>query len=268
MTTLRFTKMVGAGNDFIVVDARAGLPDTPAALATRLCPRRLAVGADGLIAITGVAPEGGGVRVTVDFRNADGSLAGFCGNGARCTARFAALSGWIPPGAGATLAFPAITVAAELLGDDVRLELARPEFVEPRLDLAFGGATLPGARIRAGVDHVVLPDPAAGPPLSALAAALFAARPDLDGEVNLTMVRAEGATLHVRTFERGVGETLACGSGALAAALFAEPQRGGGFDATVIPPAGVRLRVRLAPAPGPATLEGEARIVYTGSVEV
>lgn len=251
MTPLHFWKMAGAGNDFVVVDGRAPLPAAPRDLARALCPRQTAVGADGLV----VVRPAGAQRVAVDFFNADGSPAGFCGNASRCIARFAVMRGMTA--APLTIAFPALEVRAELTGPQrARVTTPRPSVVEEAIVLDAAGT---GRRIRAGVDHVVFAD--AGTPLPPLVEALFAARPDLRGEVNVTLVRRIApSALAVRTFERGAGETLACGSGALAAVLWS-----GLRAASVVPPAGVALDVTIGE--DEATLEGEARLVYEGDVK-
>ncbi len=264
MTSLRFWKMVGAGNDFVMLDARDGLPGDPADLARALCPRRFAIGADGLVAVTRAA----GDTVAVDFRNADGSLAGFCGNGARCTARFARRLGLAAPEL--TVAFPGLTVTARERGDDIEITAPRPTVLEDGLVLEVGGTRLAGRRILAGVPHAVFGEPdGSGLALPQVAEALFARRPELRDAVNVTLVRprADG-TLDVRTFERGVGETLACGSGALAAAALLEPEPGAGYDVVLWPPARVPLHVGLAAHGDVATLCGEAREVYTGRIEL
>ena len=261
--TLRFWKMAGAGNDFVVLDARNGLPASPEELARRLCPRRVSVGADGLIAVRRL--ERG--RVEVDFVNADGSPAGFCGNGSRCVARIAKLLG--ADALPLTIVFPGLVVRALRVADDVEIEAPRPFVVEPRVAFPFEGAgELAGPRISAGVEHVVLREPEAGYDLPRLAAALFVARPDLRGQVNVTLLREAPGTLRVRTFERGVGETLACGSGALAAALTLAPAPDAAADVVLLPPAETPLRVALAGNGGPARLAGEARFVYRGEVDL
>ncbi len=264
MTALRFWKATGAGNDFVMLDARAGLPGETATLARTLCPRRFAIGADGLIAVT----RAEGDTLAVDFRNADGSPAGFCGNGARCAARFARQLGLAAPVL--TLEFPGLTVTARERGAEIEITTPRPTLLEDGIALEVGGTRLAGRRLLAGVPHVVLGEPDGAPlALPRVAEALFAVRPELREAVNVTLVRprADGA-LDVRTFERGVGETLACGSGALAAAAFLEPVPGQGFDVVLWPPARVPLRVVLAARGDTATLCGEARVVYTGEIEI
>src|SRR5437660_620967 len=101
MATLRFAKLHGTANDFIYVDARAGFPGDPAALAPRLCDRRRGIGADGLILL--LAPSNGEADCRMAIYNADGSRAEMCGNGIRGLAKFVrdrGLSRAEPRGAG------------------------------------------------------------------------------------------------------------------------------------------------------------------------
>ncbi|MGB3541584.1 MAG: hypothetical protein WBA11_01545, partial [Rubrivirga sp.] len=108
-----FTKMSGAGNDFVVLDNRflRFSVDELDALATRFCPRRTGVGADGLLALDEPQgrrshPDGDpGAHFRMRYRNADGSLGTMCGNGARCLARFAARAGLGDGGDTVSLAF-------------------------------------------------------------------------------------------------------------------------------------------------------------------
>src|SRR5437870_12266266 len=86
MATLRFAKLHGTANDFIYVDARAGFPGDPAALAPRLCDRRRGIGADGLILL--LPSSNGEADCRMAIYNADGSRAEMCGNGIRGLAKF------------------------------------------------------------------------------------------------------------------------------------------------------------------------------------
>src|SRR5205085_12251563 len=90
---LAFFKMAGAGNDFVVIDNRAGRITDPAELTRRICTRRLSVGADGLILIEASTKASFRMR----YYNADGSRGEFCGNGTRCAARFASVNGVAGP---------------------------------------------------------------------------------------------------------------------------------------------------------------------------
>ena len=252
------TKMSGAGNDFVVLDretARA-IPDL-AGWARRVCRRGLSVGADGVLV---VGPEDGGVRVL--FLNPDGGQA-FCGNGTRCAARFAVMRGF---GKGTLhLRTAAGEVVAEVEDAHVRLALPAPRDLGP-WEGRVGSDTLAGRRILAGVPHLVLevPDVSAAP-LHLWGPAL-AHHPDFGREgTNVSVVAASGdGLLRIRTWERGVeGETLSCGSGALAGAHFLA-QRQGTSDVRILPASGVALRVVLEG--GTAALEGDARVVFEGTL--
>lgn len=254
MSVLRFWKMTGAGNDFVVLEAGAlpgGVigPGTAAAL----CDRRYGVGADGVL----VVASGAGSDVAVEYRNADGTVASFCGNGARCAARFAVERGFSGPEL--LLRFAGSAIPARVDGDEVSIDVARPEVLDTRrVELARGDRVLTVSTVRAGVDHLVVEESESSPlPLEEVC--LAAGRSP--GEINLTAYRGESeGRLHVRTVERGSGETLACGSAALAVAALATT----GSAVVVVPPAGVPLTVHTPPPPGALTLVGEARIVFEG----
>ena len=257
---LHVVKMSGAGNDFVVLgpeEARA-IAAERVAWARRVCRRGLSVGADGVIL---VEPAGQG-RVRVTFVNPDGSEA-FCGNGSRCAARFARELGLVP--ARHVLETAAGEVPAEVLGERVRLELAAPRH-EETLTLTLDGAPRVVERWFAGTGHVVafVEDPAAVP--------LERWGPIVRGEkrfappgVNFNVARLSGSELHLRTWEKGVErETLACGSGALAAAAAAR-RSGAPSELRVVPPSGIPLEVRFTTR-GPVQLEGDARFVFEGTL--
>src|ERR1043166_7286992 len=151
---LRFTKMNGAGNDFILIDNRAGEIDLNRSQIARLCDRHRGIGADGILLLENPSDH-------ADFRmryfNADGGEAEMCGNGARCFARFAKTVA----GAEGKISFqtPAGVISAELAGDLVTLQMTEP--TDLRLDIK-----LPMAKedktvhfINSGVPHVVISVP-------------------------------------------------------------------------------------------------------------
>jgi diaminopimelate epimerase len=215
---LPFVKMHGAGNDFVMLDARdlAGAAPLDAARIAALCHRRTGVGGDGLIVVGQEAD--GAVRMT--YYNSDGGEAGMCGNGARCTVAFAHALGLL--GQTGVLRTRAGDLAATVHGpQDIEVELT--PFADLAHDLELPGAP-PGRyhHCDTGVPHLVIPvddieavDPAAaGPPLR------FHAR-FVPAGVNVDWVARDpgGARWRLRTYERGVeAETLACGTGAAAAA--------------------------------------------------
>ncbi len=231
---LDFTKMAGAGNDFVVVDNRFYhfSDEELAGLARRLCPRRTGIGADGLLAFAPPSDEVHHFRMR--YVNADGSVATLCGNGARCLARFAR-------SAGLTADPLVFETDAGILRAHVPADPEAPVrlHVPPPRNLALGWALddppddVPLHYVWTGTEHVVRFEDAVaeaaveriGPRLRADASLAPAG-----ANVNFVQVVHVGgagsagqeAALEVRTYEKGVeGETHACGTGALAAAVVA-----------------------------------------------
>jgi diaminopimelate epimerase len=253
-------KVEGAGNDFVLgTGAWAVRIRGDSDLVTRLCDRRRGIGGDGALAVASDGPD----RLHLTYRNRDGSVAAFCANATRCAARVGVeLLGQEP----ALLVHTAwVVVPARVTLRSVALDLPPPRFEPRSLTVSVGGAARPGWFLTVGVPHLVVPvdDPdlldlaAVAPPLRHL--------PNLgpDGaNVNFVRLQPDGV-LAVRSWERGVeGETLACGSGVVAAALvtLAGSDRRG-LDCR--PRSGDLLRVEALGEPPccPARLTGPARIV-------
>ncbi len=221
MTTegIPFSKLNGSGNDFLLIDARDGALegiDRPV-FASRVCDRTRSVGADGLIVIE--ASRAADFRW--DFYNADGSRAEMCGNGGRCAARFAAARKI----AGPEMSFETLagTIRASVSGRRVKLQMTRPSGLAVDRTLSLGGESLVYSFLDTGVPHAVLfvPDVArvdvAGIGRGIRRHEAFAPR-----GTNVNFAQGGDGELLVRTYERGVeGETLACGTGAVASAILA-----------------------------------------------
>jgi len=268
---LPFVKMSGSGNDFIIIDNRRGMVrEDPAALARRLCARRTAVGADGLVLLE-EDPE---VDFAWRFHNSDGSEAEMCGNAARCSARLAVEWGMAPE----ELSFrtKAGIIKARVMGRRVRVELTRPFDLKPKMVLAVGERILEAGYINTGVPHVVIfvnDLEAADPGETGPAVRYHQKFAPVGTNVNFVEVRGSGS-LGVRTYERGVeAETLACGTGVAAAALISSLW---GFTR---PPVEVQVRSgellvidftpnpeASDPWPGPVFFEGVTTKVYSGTI--
>ena len=265
---LAFTKMHGAGNDFVVVDHREPfLPRERAGLLSRLCDRRRGIGADGVLLLE----RDPSLDFAFVYYNSDGGPADFCGNGARCLARFA-----LDRGLGAKGAVRFRTAVGEkratLLPDGrVALEFGAVGAPE-RVSLDSSGRNFEGVLVSAGVPHFVVPVPAVDAvPLAEWSPPLRRhARFGAEGaNVDFVARRADGRVA-MRTFERGVeAETLACGSGAIATAAWARDE-GIASPVVVCTAGGDDLVVEFTERElerGPerhATLTGPARVVYTG----
>jgi len=274
VTCIPFVKMHGAANDFVVVDHREPfLPEPVEALLRRLCDRRRGVGADGVLLLE-ADPE---LDYRMRYHNADGGRAEYCGNGARCLARFALELGL---GRGGAVRFRSDAGAQEarrLPSGGIELRFGRvasggaPETVEA------AGRAFTGRRFVVGVPHFVVGVAEVGPvPLAAWGEALrrhprfapagtnvdFVARPGdapAEGRVRLAM----------RTYERGVeAETLACGSGAIASALGAAAA-GAASPVEVLTAGGDVLVVWFEPVTDgyDVRLTGPAEVAFAGTWE-
>ncbi|RMG43490.1 MAG: diaminopimelate epimerase [Acidobacteria bacterium] len=253
MNVWPFWKMTGAGNDFVVGDDDPPPPLSPPELARRVCARRSGIGADGLLLV------GRGDPVRVRYWNADGSEAAFCGNGARCAALYAVRRGRARWPARLVLGGHEYEAAPDPRGVRISVD---PPARGPIVTVRAAGALRAGRLVTAGVPHVLFESPAVETEnLAELRGALAAADAELAARANLTVyaITGPGAAL-VRTLERGSGETLACGSAALAVAAVL---LGGGETCRVVPPSGLPLFVRRR-ADGRLDLAGEARLVYRG----
>ena len=217
MQTLHFTKMNGAGNDFIMLDNRDLTHRLDKAALARLCDRHRGVGADGLIA---VEPAQNGADFRMRYYNADGGEAEMCGNGARCFARFASRIG----GRNGSIQFETLAgvIGAQLVGDEVQLAMSAPHSLATGTELMAADEKLTVHSVNTGVPHaVVFVGDLEKTEVVRLGAALryhphFAPK---GTNANFAAERPDGS-IAIRTYERGVeNETLACGTGVTAAAL-------------------------------------------------
>ncbi len=278
--TLPFTKGHGTGNDFVIVEDADGVLDLSDEQIRVLCDRRFGIGADGILRVVRTTAVADGAGMTeaewfMDYRNADGSIAEMCGNGIRVFARYLAdaglariddvplpiatragikavtrsergfeadLGAWrvdetetlvrakglsvARPGLGIDVGNPHIVVA---LGSDEELE---------DLDLAFAPVLDPAPARGANVEFVVPADP---------------------------LVRNGVGAIRMRVFERGVGETLSCGTGVVASALAVRHWAGAAApDVWTVDVPGGTLGVRMLE--GRVYLSGPASLVFSGEV--
>ena len=233
MATLRFAKLHGTANDFVYVDAREGFPGDPAALAPRLCDRHRGIGADGLILL--LPSEKADCRMRI--WNVDGSLAEMCGNGIRGFAKFVRDRGLVRADPLRVETDAGVkTIECEVVNGRVgrvTVDMGAPiwdgraipvdadgEIVEHTLEIA--GKTYRVTCLSMGNPHcVVFVDNAAGLPLAELGPR-FEHHPFFPRGVNTEFVRVVShERLEMRVWERGAGATMACGTGACAAAVAA-----------------------------------------------
>jgi len=266
---LRFTKMDGAGNDFILIDNRAGDIHLNRSQIARLCDRHRGIGADGILLLESPSDH-------ADFRmryfNADGGEAEMCGNGARCFARFANKTA----GAEGKISFetPAGVISAELAGGLVTLQMTEPTDLRLGVPLQIGAEQKVVHFINSGVPHVVVPvAQVGGVDVSREGSALRHHEMFSPKGANVNFIEKRGPNkIAIRTYERGVeDETLACGTGVVASALvFAALEKVNG-QVTVITQGGDELRVGFEKTNNlfsNVTLTGPAEFVFEGAIEI
>lgn len=261
-----FLRVSGAGNDFLALAEPEGEPT--AAEIRAWCRRGVSLGADGVFVLRR-REAGGAARRVVDmaYFNADGGAADLCLNGTRCAAQVAFHLGWadgeveVATGAG--------PVAARRIDETaVAVELPRPEDGGEEVELVAGGRTVRGRFLVVGVPHLVIDWPAglADAPLAELGPPLRR-HPRFPHGANVSFVHLPAADrLEIRTWERGVeAETLACGTGVLAAVAVGVAQGRLALPVTVLTAGGFAMTVAAAPGdPGRWSLAGDARVLAAG----
>jgi diaminopimelate epimerase len=266
---LRFTKMDGAGNDFILIDNRAGEIHLNRAQIVRLCDRHRGIGADGILLLENPSDR-------ADFRmryfNADGGEAEMCGNGARCFARFANQVS----GAHGKISFetPAGVISAELTGDLITLQMTEPTDLRLSVPLQICAEKKIVHFVNSGVPHVVVPVVQVGDvDVSRDGSAIRHHEMFSPKGANVNFIEKRGADkIAVRTYERGVeDETLACGTGVVASALIFAATENVNGPINVIARGGDELRVGFEKTDKQfrnVTLTGPAEFVFEGTIEI
>jgi len=273
VTELQFYKMTGSGNDFVVLDGRsttAGIWTAPQIRA--ICDRRNGVGADGLVILSPV--DAGAVRMT--YWNSDGSRGAMCGNAALCCTRLARVIDLI-----STETFCLLTdsgpVRVRTHADPDQAEINLPDVSAPTQQ------GLPSSRsgeawssfLQVGVPHLVVRVDDVGAVDVAGRGQALRSDPLLGEEganVNFVGPSGESGLWLIRTYERGVeGETLACGTGTVAAAAALVWHGEATFPVALRSRGGLRLHVRgrlKADLVSGIWLSGQGRVVYRGLWEV
>jgi diaminopimelate epimerase len=266
---LRFTKMDGAGNDFILIDNRAGDIDLNKRQIARLCDRHRGIGADGVLLLENPSDQ---ANFRMRYFNADGGEAEMCGNGARCFARFANQVA----GAAGKISFETLAgvISAELAGDLVTLQMTQPTGLRLSVPLQIGAEKRIVHLINSGVPHVVVP-------------VVQVNDIDVSGEgsvirhhemfspkgANVNFIEKRGSDkIVIRTYERGVeDETLACGTGIVASALIFAASENVKGPIKVIARGGDVLQVgfeKIDKEFRNVTLTGPAEFVFEGTIEL
>ena len=277
---MRFSKMQACGNDFVIVEERElAEGEDRGELARRLCDRHYGIGGDGLLILRRGTPA----KMDMEIYNADGGRAEICGNGVRCTGKYAWDHGWTREKQFQIESDGGLKTAERLTTEGkaavIRVDMGIPWFETKTGDenttvwsLASAGMRLPvkvvnGWRVicvSMGNPHAVAllrqedewPVLTAGP--------LLEKAEEFPGGTNVEFVKVlDRKSISMRVWERGVGETLACGSGACAAAAVCM-QKGLTDDEITVTLLGGELKVYRQPSTGRYFLTGQAVTVFEG----
>jgi len=265
-----FYKMTGSGNDFVMLDGRATTPDRwPPARVRAICDRRNGVGADGLVILTPSTP--GAVRMS--YWNSDGSHGAMCGNAALCSGRLSVDLEMVPPGEFCLLTDAGLVrVISAAQADEAEINLPDCDLPEDLADLAPVAGERWFSLGTVGVPHLVVRvDDIETVDVSGRGRIL---RSDVrmgSAGANVNFVsppRELGGSWLIRTFERGVeGETLACGTGTVAAALALACRGEAELPLSFLSRGGPELAVRAQLEGARATglwLGGQGRLLFCG----
>jgi diaminopimelate epimerase len=267
MQKLKFWKMSGAGNDFVLITGGRYSPAALKKLASLLCAPKTGVGADGLLYVSRAARN----AARLSYFNSDGSGA-FCGNGSRCAAWWAYCTGLVKKKS-FQLHTVSGTLTAEIMGRE-SVKMRMPDVAA--VSLGRGGAwSKPVKRVHllyTGVPHAVVPvDDLERLDVAGLGRFLRFHKAFGPEGVNVDFVKVRGGKVHVRTYERGVeGETLACGTGITASAVALGLELGLKSPVALISRSGEKFRVwyRAAGAgAGDIYIQGPAKIVFEGEIK-
>jgi len=275
---IEFTKMHGMGNDFLVFEnpRSAALPD--AARWRRLADRHQGIGFDQALLLE--PARAAGTAAYYRIFNADGTEVEQCGNGARCVARYLQLQGRVPADGLVAMGSPSGVIQAQVRDDgQVSVNLGIPDFNPAALP--FGAAALEASyTLQLGPEHVEFGAVSIGNPHAVLRVTDMESAPverlgralqadaHFPNSVNVGFMQVLDAShIRLRVYERGVGETLACGTGACAAVAVGRNLGLLGSEVAVHVPGG-QLSVHWEGPGHSVWLTGPAAVAYTGQVEI
>lgn len=281
---MRFSKMHGAGNDFVVLDLRGGSPPPTAATCRALADRKTGVGCDQILTVE--PPRSNGAIASYRVWNADGSSSQQCGNGARCVAAWL-VRDRATGSDGAHVADTSVSdsfvldspagahAVTRLAVDRFRIAMGVPDFAPESIPMQgvrqasrytadWDRSTLSFGAVSMGNPHAVVEVGDVDVAPVASAGAWLQSQPLFPESVNVGFAQVESRRrVRLRVYERGVGETLACGSGACAAA--AVLMRDGRIEreVTVVLPGG-ELQIDWPADDAPLCMAGPATFVFEG----
>lgn len=280
---IEFWKYHGIGNDFVVIDGTKADPGlTPEQIAF-LCDRNFGIGSDGVIYVN---PGMDGSDVTMRIFNTDGTEPEMCGNGVRCLAKHAYDFGIVKStdfvihtGKGNLGAH--CTLGADGKVDSVRIDMGAPILDPPSVpvkgdgdrvidrEIEIAGVKVHINAVSMGNPHCVMFDDLSDEDVERLGPIIEAGRELFPNKVNVEFAKVTDGKIDIRVFERGVGWTLACGTGACATTTAAALNGLVPFDEPVpVHLPGGDLRITVSKTLDRVLMDGPARLVYRGEIEL
>lgn len=277
MKKIKFTKMSGAGNDFVVIDKNENNNlSIDELFVKKLCDRRNGIGADGLITIENSDEN----NFTMNYYNADGSTGSLCANGARCAIKYAEITDRLKNNK-AEFNSNEVTYRGEILNDnEVRFYLNPPKKIKYNFKVKAGGRLLNAHFTDTGSPHVIIDIKESegfltsleSVPVELLGKEIRYLPEFSPGGTNVNFIDVIDGIVHIRTFERGVeAETLACGTGSVAAALICFVNKKLTVPIELIPKSKEKLFVNFEVENSKVrnlSLTGPAKVVFTGEMNI
>lgn len=279
---ISFTKMHGLGNDFVVIDTISQTVDLTPDQVRFIADRHRGVGCDQLLLVE--PPESDEVDFKYRIFNADGGEVGQCGNGARCFARYVVNSGLTDKSELAVATASGVIRLSLQADGQVAVDMGAPQFNPAdipfeaelgaeRFPLDAGGQLVEIGAVSMGNPHAVIDVTSLGvasvddAPVAELGP-LLESHPRFPERTNVGFMQVVARdNIRLRVFERGVGETQACGTGACAAVAVARTWRMVDDDVSVDLPGG-RLLIRWQGGNSPMLMTGPAETVFEGTISI
>jgi diaminopimelate epimerase len=277
MEVLTFTKMSGAGNDFVFIDKKQNHSlEIQTDFVKKICDRRNGIGADGLITIE----DSSNYDFIMNYFNADGSTGSLCANGARCAILFASESGRLKDNKAKFLSNEVEYKGEVNSNSDIKFYLNPPKNIKYNFKIKAGGKLINAHFADTGSPHVVIDINESErflPSLQELPVEklgreiryLSEFKPD---GTNVNFVNVKDGVVHIRTYERGVeAETLACGTGSVAAALICYVNYKLSVPVKIFPKSNEKLLVNFDVENSKVrnlSLTGPAKVIFTGEMKI
>lgn len=277
MKKFNFTKMSGAGNDFVVIDKQQNPNlEIDSQFIQKICDRRDGIGADGFITIN----DSNQYDFIMNYYNADGSTGSLCANGARCAAFFAFETGRLNDDKAEFLSNDVQYKAEIVSKDTVKFYLNSPRKIKYNFKIRVGGRLINAHYADTGSPHVIIDIRESDGFFNSLEEINVE---DLGREIrnlpeffengtNVNFILVKDSVVHIRSYERGVeAETLACGTGSVAAALICYVNHKLSVPIEIIPKSKEKLFVNFDVENSKVinlSLTGPAKIIFAGEMKI